>query len=1056
MKMPQIQRLAFASFAIFLLLSAVNPQVRFDLPTPAGSENFGAEVYVLPNGNIVVTDPSFDDPVGIPNVGAVHLFDGKTGALISTMTGSSEDDEIGGNDILILPNGNFIVGTHSFDDAGTQDVGSVTLCSGTTGCPSEITFLNSLVGGSTEDGIGSDVRVLPNGNFVVPAQFWDNGGESDVGAVVFCSGVTGCTGNITQANALIGTTAGDQVGREIFFLADSDFVILSRNWDAKGAANAGAVTFCSGITGCPLGAVSSANSLVGSSASDQIGSGGITPLNNGNYVVASNLWNGAATDSGAATFCLGDGSCVGEISAANSLVGSATSDQVGNVGAFSLANGHYVVGSTFWDTPDDLDAGAATWCSGVTGCTGPVSTANSLHGTSFGDNVGSVMPLANGNYVAMTLRWDTPTAGNAGAATFCLGNGTCTGPVTTTNSMHGATSSDAIGNGGLALSNGNYLLLSINWDNGAANEAGAVTICSGTFGCVAGAVGPGNSLVGTNASDLIGNQAFELANGNVVIVSRSANTGGISSAGAVTFCTGVAGGCPVGAVTSSNSLVGSTVNDRVGSSGILALSDGNYVVLSRDWDNGGAANAGAATICNGAGGCSGTVSAANSLVGSAANDNVGEVGVAAGNRYIIGASRWDNGAVVDAGAVTSCGPGGCTGSVTASNSVVGTTSGDELGNGGLTHFPNGDFVVLSRNYSIPDTVSGVGGQSNVGAVTYIDLSDGAVGPLPEATTVAGAESGSGSSMQFAIDPVFQQVVVGIPPENRVTVLRPFGCPAFGVTADKDCDGKTDISVFRPSSGVWYFSASSEGFSAVKFGLGTDIPVPRDFDGDGRSDIAIFRPNANPAEVDFFILPSGGGPIRFVSWGQPGDIPVGLDFDGDGIADVSVFRPSNGSWYILQSSDGAVQIRQFGVDGDIPLVMDFNGDGKDDLAVYRPGEGTWYIARPTGIPNQNFDAIPFGVQGDIPVPADYDGDGKDDVAVFRPVGGLWYINQSTDGIRILQFGVETDEPVPGDYDGDGKYDIAVFRGGQWWQLLSSGGIRADVFGVPGDKPLPSRP
>ncbi|MCO6511999.1 MAG: VCBS repeat-containing protein [Aridibacter famidurans] len=1054
MKVMQMFRLASASFAILLFASFVHPQVTFDLPTPAGSQDFGSQVYVLPNGNIVVTDSSFDDPGGAQNVGAVHLFNGRTGALISTMTGSSENDEIGGNDILILPNGNFVVGTYSFDDAGTQDVGSVTLCSGTTGCPSQITFLNSLVGGSTEDSIGSNLNVLPNGNFVVLADSWDNGGEQDVGAVIFCSGITGCTGNVTQANALIGTTADDRVGREIFVLSDGDFVISSRFWDAKGGANAGAVTHCSGTAGCPLGAVSSANSLVGSSANDEIGRSGITPLGNGNYVVASNLWNGAATDTGAATFCLGDGSCIGEVSAANSLVGTATSDQVGNAGAFLLANGHYVVGSRFWDTPDDLDAGAVTWCDGNTGCTGPVTIDNSLYGTSFGDNVGFVIPLANGNYVAMSLSWNSATASNAGAATFCLGNGTCTGPVTTANSMVGATASDVVGNSGMALSNGNYLLLSRNWDNGAANEAGAVTLCSGTIGCI-GVVGPGNSLVGTNANDVIGNEAYELANGNVVIVSEFANTGGVAGGGAVTFCTGIAGGCPVGAVSSSNSLIGSTANDRVGGSGLLTLSNGSYVVLSRDWDNGGATNAGAATICNGVGGCSGTIGAANSLIGTSANDNVAEDGVVSGSRYLIKSSRWDNGGVVDAGAITSCGPEGCFGPVSASNSIVGTTAGDDLGNRGLAHLPNGDFIIGSDNWSQPQSSNlGTPGQ-NVGAVTYVDLTSGSTGPIPQNTSVIGTIPTGGNSMRFVYDPVFKQVVVGHSSADRVAVLRPLACPGGNVIVDRDCDGRTDVSVFRPSSGVWYFASSTDGFSAIKFGISTDVPVPRDFDGDGNVDVAIFRATAAPDQPDFYILPSGGGPVMAAQWGVPGDIPVGLDYDGDGKDDISVFRPSNGTWYILQSSDGQAQVHQFGVSGDIPLVMDFNGDGKDDLAVYRPGEGTWYIARPTGIPNQNFDAVPFGLSNDIPVPADYDGDGQVDIAVFRPSNGGWYLLQSTVGVQIIAWGGPGDIPVPGDYDGDSIGDIAIFRNGEWWQRLSTGGWRVDTFGVAGDKPLPAR-
>lgn len=1042
------------AIAMLCLASLTAAQTSFELSAPTGSDEFGSGVYTLPNGNIVIADSSYDDPGGTQNVGAVHLFDGKTGALISTLTGTSEDDEIGGDDILILPNGNFIVRSYSFDDAGTQNVGSVTLCSGTSGCPSTITFLNSLVGGSTDDGIGSDVVVLPNGNYVVPVDDWDNGGVQNVGAVVFCSGITGCTGNITQANALIGTTAQDRVGFIIEVLSDGDFVVISRDWDSKSAANVGAVTYCSGSAGCPLGPVSAGNSLVGSSTNDQVGRNGITELSNGNYLVASPLWDGAAADTGAATFCSGTSGCAGPVADTNSLVGTTLSDQVSNGGIFSLNSGNYVVGSSFWNSPNDVDAGAVTFCSGTAGCTGPVSTANSLYGTSSGDQVGAVMPLVNGNYVAMTPRWNSPTAVNAGAATFCNGFTGCTGEVTTSNSMHGSTASDVVGNVGMPLSNGNYLLLSKNWDNVGANEAGAVTLCDGNIGCIA-AVGPGNSLVGTNASDLIGNEAYELANGNVVIVSEFANTGGISGAGAVTFCTGVAGGCPVGPVTSSNSLVGSTANDRIGGNGVLTLANGSYVVLSRDWDNGGAANAGAATICNGTGGCTGGVSAANSLIGTTANDNVGQDGAAAGSRYLVVSSRWDNSAVVDAGAVTSCGPEGCFGPVSGSNSIVGTTAGDEIGSDGFVHLPNGDFIIVSGQWSQPTSSNlGTPGQ-NVGAVTYVDISAGSTGPIPEETSIIGTIPSAGSSLRFEYDPVFKQVVVGHPAANRVAVLLPFSCPGGDVIADRDCDGKTDLSLFRPSNGTWYFNSSTDGFSAFKFGISTDVPVPRDFDGDGNVDVAIFRASGMPGEADFFILPSAGGPVLTAEWGVPGDIPVGLDYDGDGKADISVFRPSNGTWYVIQSSDGQSKVLQFGVDGDIPMVMDFNGDGSDDLAVYRPSEGRWYIARPGGIPNQNFDSIPFGVGSDKPVPADYDGDGLDDIAVFRPASASWFVLKSTGGVAITQWGLGTDEPVPGDYDGDGMADIAIFRAGQWWQLLSSGGYKVDNFGVSGDDPLPGK-
>ena len=55
-----------------------------DLIGPAGTEQFGAEIAVLPNGNLIVTDPYYDitAPFLIEDAGAVFLYNGGNGALI--------------------------------------------------------------------------------------------------------------------------------------------------------------------------------------------------------------------------------------------------------------------------------------------------------------------------------------------------------------------------------------------------------------------------------------------------------------------------------------------------------------------------------------------------------------------------------------------------------------------------------------------------------------------------------------------------------------------------------------------------------------------------------------------------------------------------------------------------------------------------------------------------------------------------------------------------------------------------------------------------------------
>ena len=57
--------------------------------------------------------------------------------------------------------------------------------------------------------------------------------------------------------------------------------------------------------------------------------------------------------------------------------------------------------------------------------------------------------------------------------------------------------------------------------------------------------------------------------------------------------------------------------------GVTALDNGNFVVDSPDWGNGTATNVGAVTWASGIVGVSGVVSASNSLIGSTADDRVG-------------------------------------------------------------------------------------------------------------------------------------------------------------------------------------------------------------------------------------------------------------------------------------------------------------------------------------------------------------------------------------------------------------------------------------------------
>ena len=272
--------------------------------------------------------------------------------------------------------------------------------------------------------------------------------------------------------------------------------------------------------------------------------------------------------------------------------------------------------------------------------------------------------------------------------------------------------------------------------------------------------------------------------------------------------------------------------------------------------------------------------------------------------------------------------------------------------------------------------------------------------------------------------------------------------------DFDGDIKTDLSIFRPSNGQWWFQQSSDNVTkAFTFGTSTDKIVPADYDGDGKTDVAFFRPSTG----EWFVLRSSNLTFYSAPFGNSTDKVAPGDFDGDGKADLAVFRQSQGTWYINKST-GGIQIVPFGISQDIPAVADYDGDGKADIAVFRPtggsGNAEWWILRSSD--NSVF-ATPFGSATDKPVPSDYTGDGKADVAFYRPTMSEWFVLRSENlTFYAAPFGTSTDVPVAGDYDGDGKSDLAVFRpsNATWFVLKSSGGTLIQGFGVTGDIPVPS--
>ena len=113
--------------------------------------------------------------------------------------------------------------------------------------------------------------------------------------------------------------------------------------------------------------------------------------------------------------------------------------------------------------------------------------------------------------------------------------------------------------------------------------------CALLLACVAAAAfGAQTDIAGPAGSAVFGTTTTTLTNGNIVV----SDPDGLNNAiGAVYLYS------PAGALIST--LKGHAKNDRIGSGGITALSNGNFVVSSPNWDDGVTAGVGAVTWVDG-------------------------------------------------------------------------------------------------------------------------------------------------------------------------------------------------------------------------------------------------------------------------------------------------------------------------------------------------------------------------------------------------------------------------------------------------------------------------
>ncbi|MEQ9622311.1 beta strand repeat-containing protein [Coleofasciculus chthonoplastes] len=243
------------------------------------NNSFGSgEITALSNGNYVFGNPADIGTVG--DAGTVILANGTTGEAIRRISGTNPNDSFGSGEITALSNGNYVFGNSGANIQGVGDAGTVILADGTTGAE-----ISRISGTNPDDNFGnSGITDLSNGNYVFGNPNADIEGVQNAGTVILANGTTG-----TEIDRISGTNPDDFFGNgDIRILSDGNYVFANPNADIGGVVDAGTVILADGTTGKEISRIS------GTNQNDRFGSGEITGLSNGNYLVTSPAANNNA------------------------------------------------------------------------------------------------------------------------------------------------------------------------------------------------------------------------------------------------------------------------------------------------------------------------------------------------------------------------------------------------------------------------------------------------------------------------------------------------------------------------------------------------------------------------------------------------------------------------------------------------------------------------------------------------------------------------------------------------------------------------------------------
>jgi len=596
-------------------------------PTPGNDDNFGADVLILTNGNIVVTDPG--DSSVASNNGAVHLYSGITRSLIASIYGDQSGDSIGVGGLTAVGN-NFTITSDRDNNGVVSNAGSVRLVDGSSG-----TQISALFGDDNDDQLGSSgVSPLANGNYVVSSGFDDYVNFQNAGSVRLMNGATGA-----EISVLYGGQRETLGARGVTTLPNDNFVVQSSIYTSGFNSYAGSVRLLSGVSGETI------NLLAGTSANAMLGSSGVTALNNSNFVVESSDDTDGSGEIGGSVRLL-DGVTGEQI---NALFGDGSGDFF-LTEVIALNNDNYVIlapsdtRGTFFDAEYVQAAGSIRLMDGSTG-----EEQNVFYGDQRDDNLGfrsrffgtsgnAGAALDNGNFIVASSMDDNDLLADVGSVRLFDG---LSGEQISV--IYGDQERDQLGSEGVtALRNNRYVIASNFDDNGSVESAGSVRLMDGTSGVAIGSPIFGDQLEDRLASDP--HSIVPLANGNFVIASPEDGDAATANAGSVRLIDAQTG-------EQISVLVGDQASDRLGSdllrggAGVTALANSNYVILSRFDDDSSTStiNAGSVRLMDGVDGTqlSVVVGESSSDLSSGAIDP-SIIGAEDGSYFLIAAPLWDN------------------------------------------------------------------------------------------------------------------------------------------------------------------------------------------------------------------------------------------------------------------------------------------------------------------------------------------------------------------------------------------------------------------------------